>query len=43
MNNGNGLHAGEIDWLASQILVDVRWLGVFTRDDLPDLMCESRP
>ena len=43
MNNGAGPHAGEIDCMASRLLVDVRWLGVFARDELPDLRRESRP
>ena len=38
-----GLHAGEIDCLASRLLVGVRWLGVFTRDELRNLIRESRP
>ena len=38
-----GLHAGEIDCLASRLLVGVRWLGVFARDEMPNLIRESRP
>jgi len=41
-----GLHAGEIDCLGSRMLAHdgtVRWLGVFARDELPDLSRVPRP
>ena len=37
------LHAGEIDCLVSKLVNGVRWLGVFERDDLPDVTSEKRP
>ena len=43
MNGGNGLYAGEIKCLVSRLVVGVRWLGVFARDELLDLTRESRP
>ena len=43
MSGGGGLHAGEIECLVSKLLVGVRWLGVFARDELPDLTRERRP
>ena len=43
MSGGGGLHAGEIDCLVSKLLVGVRWLGVFVRDELPDFFNEIRP
>ena len=43
MSGGGGLHAGELDCLVSRILNGVRWLGVFTRDELPELSREIRP
>lgn len=42
----NGLHAAEIDCLLRRALARapfVRWLGVFARDELPDLKQERRP
>ena len=36
-------HAGEIDCLVSRHVIGVHWLGVFSRDELPDLTCEIRP
>ena len=47
----NGLHANEIDCLLRRTLSDVsrymgssvRWLGVFARDELPDVNKERRP
>ena len=43
MSVDSGLHAGEIICLVSRLLVGVRWLGVFARDELPDLTREIRP
>ena len=43
MSGGGGLHAGEIECLVSRLLVGVCLLGVFARDELPDLTRESRP
>ena len=43
MSGGAGLHAGEIECLVSRLVKGVRWLGVFPRDELPDLTRESRP
>ena len=43
MSGGGGLHAGKIDCLVSRLLVGVRWLGVFARDEMPDLIREIRP
>ena len=43
MSGGGGLHAGEIDCLVSRLLNGVRWLGVFARDELPELSREIRP
>ena len=40
---GSGLHAGEIECLVSRFVENVRWLGVFARDELPDLTREIRP
>ena len=37
-----GLHAGEIACLVLRLLVEIRWRGVFARDKLPHLTCESR-
>ena len=42
MNVGSGLHAGEIGCLVSRLVDDVRWLGVFARDELPYVTCEIR-
>ena len=36
-------HAGEIECLVSRLVDNVRWLGVFARDELPDLTREIRP
>ena len=43
MSVGSGLHAGEIECLVSRLVDNVRWLGVFARDELPDLTREIRP
>ena len=43
MSVGSGLHAGEIECLVSRLVVNVRWLVVFDRDELPDLNSEIRP
>ena len=42
MSVGGGLHAGEIECLVSRLVDNVRWLGVFARDELPDLTREIR-
>lgn len=45
-----GLHAGEIECLVSRFMLSIsqgnsrtRWLGVFARDELPDLALENKP
>ena len=43
MSVSSGLHAGEIECLVSRLVDNVRWLGVFARDELPDLNREIRP
>ena len=43
MSVGSGLHVGEIDCLVSRLVDKVRWLGVFARDELPDVTREIRP
>ena len=43
MSVGSGLYAGEIECLLSRLVDNVRWLGVFARDELPDLTREIRP
>ena len=43
MSGGTGLHAGEIECLVSRLVGNVRWLGLFARDELPDLTREIRP
>ena len=43
MSVESGLHAGEIDCLVLRLVNGVRWLGVFARDDLPDVTREKRP
>ena len=43
MNGGGGLYAGEIDCVVSRLLIGVRWLGVFARDEMLDLTREIRP
>ena len=43
MSVGSGLHAGEIECLVSRLVDDVRWLGVFARDELPNFTREIRP
>ena len=43
MSGGGGLHAGEIYCLVSRLLVGVCWLGVWARDELPELSREIRP
>ena len=42
MSGGSGLHAGEIECLVSRLVNNVRWLGVFARDELPDLTRKIR-
>ena len=42
--NGFGeLNAREIDCLVLRLLIGVCWLGVFARDELPELSCKIRP
>ena len=43
MSVGSGVHTGEIECLVSRLVDNVRWLGVFARDELPDLTCEIQP
>ena len=43
MSVGSGLHAGEIECLLSRLLDNVRWLGVFGRDEMSDLTSDIRP
>ena len=41
--SAGGLYAGEINCLVPSLLGGVRWLGVFARDELPDVGGEIRP
>ena len=41
--SANGLYAVKINCLVSRLLVGVRWVGVFARDELPDVKHEVRP
>ena len=43
MSVGNGLHVGEIECLLSRLVDNVRWFGIFARDELPGLNREIRP
>ena len=43
MSVGSGLHAGEIDCFVSMLVDEVRWLGVFARDELHDFTREILP
>ena len=43
MSVGSKLHAGEIDCSVVKLVVGVLSLGVFVRDELPDLSSEIRP
>ena len=43
MSGGGGLNAGEIDCLIIRLLNGIRLLGVFARDELPELFREIRP
>ena len=43
MSVGSKLHGGEVDCFVSRLVVGVRWLGVFARDQLPDLTREILP
>ena len=43
MSVGSGLHAGVIECLVSRLVDNVRWLGVFARDELPDINREILP
>ena len=43
MSVNSGLHAVEIKYLVSRLVDNVRWLGVFARNELPDLISEIRP
>ena len=42
MSVGSGLHAREIDCLVSRLVDEVRWLGDFVRDELPDFTRKIR-
>ena len=42
MSGGGGIHVGEIECLVSRLVVGVRWLSIFARDELADLTRESR-
>ena len=43
MSGEGGLHAGKINCLVSRLVVGIRWLIVFARDELPDLSREIKP
>ena len=43
MSVESGLHAGEINCLVSRLVNGVRWLGVFARDELPDVTRDKLP
>ena len=43
MSVGSKLHDGEIDCLVLRFVHEVRWLGVFARDELPDVTNKIRP
>ena len=43
MKGGSRLHAGKIECLVSRLVDNVRWLGVFARDELPEFTREIRP
>ena len=43
MNGYGTRHAGEINCLVYKLLVGVRFLGIFARDEQPDLTREIRP
>ena len=43
MSLGSGLHAEEIEFLVSRLVLDVRWLGVLARDELFHYTREIRP
>ena len=43
MNVGSGLHAGEIDYLVSGLVDEIRWLEIFARDERIDFTSEIRP
>ena len=43
MSVSSGHHAGEMECLVSRLVDNVRWLGVFARDELPDVTREIRP
>ena len=43
MSDGSGLDAGEIDCLVSRLVDGVCWLGVFARDELPEVTREIPP
>ena len=42
MSIGSGLYTRVIDCLVSKHVDVIRWLGVFARDELPDVTCEIR-
>ena len=39
----SGLHTGEIDCLVSRLVDEIRWLGVFARDEVSDVTRDIRP
>ena len=43
MSVDTGLYVGKIECLVSKLVDDVRLLGVFARDELPDFMSKIRP
>ena len=43
MSGGGGLHAREIDCSVLRLQHGVRWLGVVSREELPELSREIRP
>ena len=43
MSVKSGLHAGEINCLFTRLVIGVRWIGVFARDELPDVTRKNRP
>ena len=43
MSGGGGLHAREINCLVLRLQHGVRWMGIVSRDELPELSREIRP
>ena len=41
--SAGGLYSGEINCMVPMLLVDVRWLKIFVRDELPYVSSEIRP